>query len=533
MELAFGFLGGLALFIYGMQNMGEGLQKSAGNRMRKILEALTNVPVIGVLVGALVTSIIQSSSATTVMVIGFVNAGLITLKQSIGVIMGANIGTTITAQLISFKLTHFTLAIIAFGFILNFFAKKRTIKYLGQVLLGFGLLLLGMDFMKDAMAPLRDYPGFREFMTNFSRYPLLGLGVGIVMTVAVQSSSATIGILIAMASQGLLPLYAALPILLGDNIGTCITALLASIGTNLTAKRAALAHVLFNLVGSLIFLIGMKYFYSLVLYISPDNISRQIANAHASFNIMNTLLFLPFIGVFAKFIERMIPGDVVRQEPGAIYLDHRMLKTPAIALSLATKELIRMAELSKQNVIDAMQGFIHNDEKKLKEVFEREDIIDNLEEAITAYLAHISQKGLSPELSIKHTGLLHAVNDIERIGDHAENIAQMASSKADDNIHFSDKAIIELREMADLALGTFMAAIEALEKDNKIAAQKAVEMENDVDVREMQLRRSHIGRLNQGECLTAAGIVFLDIISNLERVGDHSHNIATVVLGDI
>ncbi|MBO8167711.1 MAG: Na/Pi cotransporter family protein [Thermoanaerobacteraceae bacterium] len=533
MDLIFGLLGGLALFIYGMQNMGEGLQKSAGDKMRRILEILTSVPVVGVLVGTVVTAIIQSSSATTVMVVGFVNAGLMTLKQAVSVIMGANIGTTITAQLISFKLAHFIFPMVTAGFALNFFAKKRSIKYIGQVFLGFGILLLGMDIMKDAVAPLRDYPGFREFMTNFSDYPLLGLAVGIIMTVAIQSSSATIGILIAMASQGLIPLHGALPVLLGDNIGTCVTALLASIGTNLTAKRAALAHVVFNVVGSIIFLSGMKYFQMLVVYISPDDISRQIANAHASFNIINTMIFLPLTGLLVRTVQWILPGEVETQQPGAIYLDPRMLKTPAIAMSLATKEIIRMAELAKQNVVDAMEGFINKDEKKLKDVFDREKIIDNLEEAITAYLADISQKGLNPALSNRHTGLLHAVNDIERIGDHAENIAQMASSRIESNIPFTDKAIKELSEMGELVLNTYVTAIKAMKNEDENAAQKVVQLEKDIDIMEKKLRRSHMGRLNEGRCYPAAGVIFLDIISNLERVGDHSHNMANVVLGNM
>ncbi len=533
MELVFGLLGGLALFIFGMQNMGEGLQKTAGDKMRRILEILTGVPVVGVLVGALVTAIIQSSSATTVMVVGFVNAGLMTLKQSVGVVMGANIGTTITAQLIAFKLTHYIMPIIATGFALYFFSKRRSLKYLGQVLLGFGILLLGMDLMKTTMEPLREYQGFRDFMASFSRYPLLGLGIGVLMTVTIQSSSATIGILMAMASQGLIPLHAALPVLLGDNIGTTITALLASIGTSLTAKRAALAHILFNIIGSLIFLLGMNFFEQWVLYVSANDISHQIANAHTSFNILNTLLFLPFINIYVKLIERILPGKVEMERFGPVYLDERMLKTPAIAISLATKEIIRMAELAQRNVMDAMEGFFKQDERILKDVFEREDIIDNLEEAITAYLAQIAQKGLNQSLSNRHTGLLHAVNDIERVGDHAENIAQMAYGRIEDNLPFTDLALQELAEMNNMVLDTFRSAVQALQNDDQAIAQKVVQLERNVDVREKQLRRSHIERLNKGQCFSTSGVVFLDIISNMERIGDHSHNVANIVLGNI
>ncbi|GAW91549.1 Na/Pi cotransporter family protein [Calderihabitans maritimus] len=531
MKLVFTLLGGLALFIYGMQVMGDGLQKSAGNRMRSILEVLTSIPLVGVLVGTIVTAIIQSSSATTVMVVGFVNAGLMTLKQAVSVIMGANIGTTVTAQLIAFKLSHYIEPLIALGFAFYFFGRKRTHRYIGQVVLGFGILFLGLDIMKDAMAPLREYEGFRIFMANFGRYPLLGVAVGIVMTSLIQSSSATIGILIAMASQGLVSLEAAIPILLGDNIGTCITALLASIGTNLTARRAAFSHVLFNVTGTVIFLLFMPLFLKLVLIISPqDDIARQIANAHTSFNVLNTLLFLPIINIFVKGIIKLIPGEVETIPQGPVYLDPRMLKTPAIALSLATKEIIRMADIAYRNVADAMEGFFQEDAKLLNSVFEREKVIDQLDEAITAYLAQIAQRGMNPALSKRHTGLLHAVNDLERVGDHAVNIAQMAFNRIEDGLPFTEQALSELQEMSELVKDTLAQAIEALKHDNVSAAKQVLRQERKIDEMEKSLRLSHIGRLNCGKCYPGSGVVFLDIISNLERVGDHSHNIAQVVL---
>lgn len=337
-------LGGLALFLYGMRIMGEGLQKVAGDRMRKFLEVVTGFPVIGVLVGAIVTSIIQSSSATTVMVVGFVNAGLMTLRQAISVIMGANIGTTVTAQLIAFKLTDYVMPIIALGFAMYFFSKRRQFKYIGFFILGFGILFLGLNTMADAMAPLREYKGFTDFIILFGDYPLLGVFLGIIMTMLIQSSSATIGILMAMATQGLVPLGTAIPVLLGDNIGTCITAVLASIGAGLSARRAAMAHVCFNSAGTIIFLIFLPFFKEFVLMISPPaDIARQIANAHTSFNVLNTLIFLPMIGLLERLVVNIVAGEEVEIKRGPMYLDERFLNSPSIALSLATKEIIRMA----------------------------------------------------------------------------------------------------------------------------------------------------------------------------------------------
>jgi len=534
MIILFGLLGGLALFLYGMFTMGEGLQKAAGDRMRRILEVLTGIPIVGVLMGTLVTAIIQSSSATTVMVVGFVNAGLMTLKQAISVIMGSNIGTTVTAQLIAFDLSDYFLPIIGIGFMINFFSKKKSIKYVGQVFFGFGLLLLGLYIMGDAMKPLRDYAGFRNAMINLGHYKILGVLVGIVMTAIIQSSSATMGILIALATQGLVSMDAALPILMGNNIGTCITAIISSIGTKISARRAAMAHVLFNVLGTVFFLILMPYFKIMVLLISPEgDIVQQIANAHTSFNLINTLLFLPFISVLANVVTKIVPGEEKIIKKGPIYLDKRMLNTPAIAITLANKEIIRMGELAQENLDNAHLAFIKKDEKLLKEVIEVEDVIDELEHDVTEYLAQISQKGLTNENSVLHTGLLHAVNDIERVGDHAHNIAELAEASIADNINFTPFAIKELNEMQSLVSETFRIAIKSLEENNVVLAKQVIENENKIDEMEKSLRRSHIGRLNEGQCIVHAGVIFLDMISNLERVGDHSHNIASVVRQEI
>ena len=339
-------VGGLALFLYGMNLLGDGLSRASGGRLERILEKLTNNPLKAVLMGAVVTGVIQSSSATTVMVVGFVNSGIMSLKQAVGIIMGANIGTTMTAQLIAFKLSDYITILIFIGFLMQLLARKSRTKYLGQVMLGFGILMLGMDMMGKAVMPLRNYSGFVHFIEVFSSNPLLGIGIGMIMTVLIQSSSATIGILIAMAGQGLIPLEGAIPVLLGDNIGTCITAVLASLRANLTAKRVAAAHVMFNVIGSIIFVILMPFFIKFVLLVSPDgDIARQIANAHSAFNILNTLLFMPFVNPFIKLVEKIVPGkaEIISMRP--VYLDKNMLNTPSIAISLAVKEVVRMLSL--------------------------------------------------------------------------------------------------------------------------------------------------------------------------------------------
>ncbi len=530
-EMILALAGGLALFLYGMQNMSDGLRKAAGDKMRRILEALTTKAVFGVLIGTFVTALIQSSSATTVMVIGFVNAGLMTLKQAIGVIMGANIGTTVMGQIIAFNITKFILPIIAVGVAINFLGKSKTSKYFGQIFLGFGILMLGMGVMAEAMQPLAESPKFVALMRDLSHRPLLGLMIGIIFTAIIQASGATIGILIALSTGGLITIEAALPILLGTNIGTCITAVLASIGRSLTAKRAAGAHVLFNIIGSLLFLLFINQFAGLIKLLSQDT-ARQIANAHTLFNIINTMIFLPFVNQFAGLVTKMLPGEEEVIIKGPIYLDQRMLTTPAIGLSLATKEIVRMANIAYQMVIDAMESFVKKDEAKVQLVLDQEDLVDDLADKITTYLAQLAQTEMTSALSKKHTGLLHCVTDIERIGDHAENIVEMSMVRIEENLPFSEQALGELARFNYLVEKTYLQAINALQHDNHDEARKTQMLEKQIDVLEKELRRSHISRLNTGKCFPGSGVVFLDIISNLERVGDHANNIAVSVLGE-
>ena len=527
-----GFLGGIALFMYGMQLMGEGLQKAAGAKLQKILEAMTGVLIMGVLLGAVVTAVLQASGATTVMTVGLVNAGLLTLKLGFGIIMGANIGTTMTAQLIAFTLSNYVTVLIFVGFLVQLLAKRSRSKYLGQVVLGFGILMLGMDMMGKAVMPLRAYPGFVDFIGAFSSNPLMGIGIGMVMTVLIQSSSATIGILIAMAGQGLIPLEGAIPVLLGDNIGTCITAVLASLRANITAKRVAMAHVMFNVICSIIIMVFMLWFIQFVMLVSPANdIARQIANAHSAFNIINTLLFMPFINPFIKLIERLVPGNAEGISMRPVYLDKNMLNTPSIALSLAVKEVVRMGLLARKDVRLGMEAIHQFDSEKVKYVLEHEPVVDALEREITDYLTEMSTTQLDPSLSQRHTGLLHAINDIERIGDHGETLAKKARKLVEDDVQFSDEAVAELSPLSEMVLRASGRALEALGKNDKAIAADAVRLCREVKAYQKVIRKNHIIRLYEHRCDPIAGFVMLELLINMKRVSDHSKNIAQLVQG--
>ena len=528
--MLFNFLGGLGLFLFGMRVMGDGLQKVAGDRMRRILEVLTTTPLRGVLIGALVTGIIQSSSATTVMLVGFVNAGLMTLRQAFGVIMGANIGTTMTAQLIAFKITAFALPLVGVGVLINLAGRRKTYKYLGSVILGLGLLLLGLEFMGDAMKPLRNSPTFVNLMTSFGNYPLLGVLIGIAMTSLIQSSSATIAMLMAVAGQGLITFDAALPILFGDNIGTCITAALASIGVSRAAKRTALAHVLFNVFGALIFVLFLPQFKAFVLALSGNaDINRLIANAHTAFNFLNTFIWLFLVDVMVKMVMAIIPGEK-HEISGPKFLDRHLFATPAVALGHVTKELVNMATLTTEMMESAETAAVDKDMKAAAQVYELEKVVNYFQKEITVYMTGLSQYSLSEEQSDRLVNLMHVVNDIERVGDHLENIAELAEIREDSRIEFSEKACGELHEIFGMVRQTYAETIKALETDDYTLARSVLRREDATDQMEKMLRNNHIYRLNEGACIPQAGIIYLDILSNLERVSDHAANIAQAVL---
>ena len=531
-SIAMNLVGGLALFIYGIQKMGDGLQKIAGDRMRKVLEVLTTKPWRGAAVGAGVTALIQSSSATTVMLVGCVNAGLMNLQQASGVIMGANIGTTITAQMIAFKIDRFALPAIAIGFAITFFSKRKLYKFIGQTLLGFGLLFFGLSLMKDAVAPLKQSTALVSFLATFGQKPLLGVVAGMLVTAVIQSSSATMGLVIAAATSGLLTLNSAIPIVLGAEIGTCITAMLASIGTSLTARRSAIAHLMFNVLGTVIFLTVLPFFIKAATFTST-NIARQIANVQTSLNIMCTLIGLPLVGLFAKVVTLLVPGEEVIIERGAIYLDPHIVETPSVALGQATKELTRMGRLTVE-MLDYDFEIIFNPKKNSrKHVEQREDAVDNLAAEITKYLTKISQKSMSPEQSRRLTILMHVVNDVERAGDHAESIMKIIDEKNNEKITFSKSAEKELQKLYSDVKTMYSNIIDAFEKDDAEKAKKYQRFENKIDKIARNAHMEHIKRLKDGVCLSQAGIVFLDAVNHFERIGDLANNLGYATRGEV
>ncbi len=533
MEIVFGIIGGLGLFLYGMNVMSTGLQKAAGDKLKSIISMLTSNRLMGVAVGALVTAVVQSSSATTVMIVGFVNAGMMKLTQAVGVIMGANIGTTITAQIITFKIEKFAPLIVGLAVGVWLFTENRKVKQYAEALIGFGILFIGMSFMGDALRPLRAYQPFRDLLVSFGEHQFLGILAGFAITVAVQSSSASTGILLALAMEGLIPIESGLPILFGINIGTTVTAILSSIGANKTAKRAAAVHFIFNLVGTFIFIFVLQApIYRIINYLNPGDIPRQIANAHTIFNISNTLIQLPFAGLLVYLSKKIIPGED-EQAQGVKYIDDRILETPSIALGSAIKETLHMGNVAKDSLSHATEGFFEHNQKKVDECFQLEKIVNELERELASYLVKLSNANLSNRNRELVDGLFNTINDIERVGDHAENIAELAQYKIDNGLHFSETAIQELKEMEQYVIKAYTNALGAMRNLDGTLAMKVIEIEGKVDLMEKSLRANHIHRLNNQLCNPSSGVIFLDVISNMERITDHSANIAMAVLDEI
>jgi len=525
LSTAFQLFGGVGLFLYGVKLMSESLQNIAGDRMRRLIGSLTRTPVMGVAVGALVAMLIQSSSGATVMTVSFVHAGLMSLKQAVAVIMGANIGTTVTAQIVAFDVEDFSLPVLGVGVLLVFFGRSKRWRYAGHGLIGFGLLFLGMRTMKDSMSFLQDS---RDLFLMFDSSPLLGVLAGTVLTMLVQASSATIGLTMAMAAQGLLSLEAALPILLGDNIGTTITAVLASLGSNRSAKQAAAAHVLFNVIGAAIFLTFLPLYASAVETTSGD-IVRQIANAHTIFNVANTLLFLPAIPLFVRIIRRVIPDREDAVIAGPVYLDIKLLSaSPSAAVGAVKKEILHMGGIARSMLADVRAAFTNNDPSMIEEVARKERAVNEINRAISAYACEVWQCDLSADLSTVLGSYVNATGDVERIGDHATNLIELYEYNLDNRVEFSAVAWAEFDEMYDLVERAVRVSMESLDEESVEKAAEVDVLEDQVDLKEKLLRKNHILRLNRGECTPAGGVVFIDILSNLERVCDHAHNISLV-----
>ena len=503
MYILISLIGGLGLFLYGMNIMGEGLQKSTGPKLEKAIELLTSNVVMGVLVGAVVTGIIQSSGATTVMVVGFVNAGIMTLYQAIGIIMGANIGTTVTAQLVSFDVSILSSIALGIGIVLYMIGlkSKPTLKNISEILIGFAILFIGMRFMKDAVAPLSEYPFVRSILASIANQPILALIAGFLMTTCLQSSSASMGILIALASQGLMPLHGALPILYGDNIGSCTTSLLSSIGTNKNAKRAALMHLCFNVIGTLLFMFILnKPITMIVTRLDPTDISRQIANSHTLFNLINVVLLLPFSKYIVKLAMLIIPdkGQEEDNENRVIkYLDERMLETPSIAFGNTIKEVLRMGKNSKKSLVFSMDGFLKKSQEDVNMTFEKEKIVNEQQRKILDYL---------------------------------ENIAELAQWFINGNIELSDSAKDEIVEIYNKVLECYNLSLNAMKENNTSVAKNVLKLESEVDMLEKAYKNKHMERINYNSCGIDAGIIYLDLLTNLERISDHCASIAKRVI---
>ncbi|WP_226036914.1 Na/Pi cotransporter family protein [Aquibacillus saliphilus] len=534
--LIFEFIGGLGIFLLGIKFMGEGLQKSAGDRLKDILDRFTSNPFMGVLAGIIVTVLLQTSTGTTVLTVGLVNAGFMTLRQSIGVIMGANIGTTVTAFIIGIEIKEYALPILAIGALMLFFFKSNKISNIGQTIFGFGALFYGLDLMGTGLKPLRDVQAFHDLTVSMADTPILGVVVGTLFTIIVQSSSATIGILQSLYAEGAIELAGALPVLFGDNIGTTITAILASIGASIAARRAALTHVIFNLIGTILMLFIIGLYTNFIAYLQAQlglNAEMTLAFAHGIFNISNTAIQFPFIAGLAYIVTKLIPGEDAIVEYKPKHLDPIFIQqSPSVALDQAKEEVIRMGEYAHKGLQETGLYLNTHNPKHSEVALQVEGALNNLDREITDYLVQLSGTPFTDAESAKHSALIDSVRDIERIGDHFENIIELVDYKISNKVIITEQAQADLNEMFDLTLNTVKQAIKALGEMNREEALEVVKKEEKIDQMERAYRKKHIIRLNEGACSGTSGIVFVDILSNLERIGDHSVNIADEVLGE-
>lgn len=525
--------GGLGLFLFGIRTMGDGLENAAGAKLKRMLEVLTGNRFLAVLVGFVVTAIIQSSTATTVMVVGFVNAGMMSLAQAVGVIMGANIGTTVTSLLIALNFSSVAAAAVLVGVILMLASKKTVVKNLGAIFTGFGLLFLGIDMMSDSMAPLRESAGFMNFIVTVSESPLrplFGIILGIVMTAVLQSSSASVGVLQTLAMQGLVPLKFSVFVLFGQNIGTCLTALFSTVGAKKNSKRAAVIHLLFNLIGTGIFILIalLAPYVEWIEKLSPDPMA-QIAISHIVFNIVSTVVMFPFANILVKLSCLLVPGkDDSESEMHCKFIDDRLLNTPPFAVMQVSKEVARMAKLARDNFETSAHALINRSDKDLDKVMENEEIINYLNHHITSYLVKLNALDITDSDSDYIARVFHAINDIERVGDHAINLAEAAQHNIGEGLKFSDPAREELNQLCGSVvtlLERSMAAFDNQSLSNN-EAKELSDLEEHIDDLTLECQDSHIFRLNRKECNTEAGMLYLNTITDFERVGDHAINIA-------
>ena len=548
----FEFAGGIGMFLYGMNTMADGMQRSAGGKMKKLLGYLTSNRLLAIIVGAVITAIIQSSGATTVMVVGFVNAGLMTLVQAVGVIMGANIGTTITAWIVSLgqlgdaakvmNPSFYAPFLIGIGAFVILFSKKDKVKNAGEIIVGIGLLFEGLTFMSSSIAPYTDAPIFSQAFQIVGSNPFLGILIGIIVTAVLQSSSASVGILQTLALNGVVTTNAAIYITLGQNIGSCVTALISSAGTTRTAKRAACMHILFNIAGALLFGTVGFILFSIYPALAAHNItSVEISVFHTFFNITCTLVMFPFANLLVK-----ISGLIVRENEKqddfaeleakdavaaeiARHFDSRLLVQPSVAVETAKNEVIAMGNLALDNIKYAAEATQKNDQTMVDKVYEIEHKVDLYEKYLTDFLIKVNNLSITQEQHLLVKNLFHAIIDIERVSDHAENIAELAKYKIEHQIIFSEKGTQELNQLWDKVVHCFEEAVKARGTGSGQAIQNVLRIEDEVDDLEEELRNKHIERLSAGLCIPSNGVVFLDILSNLERMSDHANNIVDCI----
>lgn len=546
----FGFIGGLGMFLYGMNIMADGMQKTAGSRMSQFLGMLTNNRLMAVLLGALITAIIQSSGATTVMVVGFVSAGVLNLTQAVGVIMGANIGTTITAWIVSmnqlgdafavFQPAFFAPLLIGVGAIFMLFSKKQKMKTAGEILVGLGMLFIGLDFMSSSISPYTDAPIFSEAFRVLGSNPILGMLIGALVTALLQSSSASVGILQTLAMNGVVTTNAAIFITLGQNIGSCVTAMLSSIGGSRTAKRAAVIHLTFNIMGAVIFGVISFAAFSLYPMLAAHNItSVQISIFHTIFNLTNTALLFPFAKQLVKLSGIFVPEDT--KEAAATdeeaetmkHLDERIFESPAFAVETAAMEVVHMGQITLENVKRAMDAVLTKNADEVELVYKTEHTINTMEKMLTEYLVKVNNLSLTEKQKLVVNNLFYSINDIERVGDHAENLAEQAQYMVEHEISFSETGESDLDIISKAAFNSFKHAVAARQTGDMDDVRKVSQYEDEVDTLEEELREKHIERLSAGKCNPSSGVVFLDLISNLERISDHAYNLAGYVKDEV
>jgi len=540
-EILIPFVGGLGMFIYGMQIMAAGLEHAAGNKMKTVLEALTKNKFMGVLLGAAITAVIQSSSATTVMVVGFVNAGIMNLTQAMGIIMGANVGTTVTGWLVSAVewaefLKPATIAPIAVGIgvVMMLTGKRRSSKEIANIIIGFGLLFIGITTMSDAVAPLKEVEAFTNLFVKLGGNPFLGILVGAGVTAIIQSSSASVGILQSLAAAGLVPFTAAIYIIMGQNIGTCVTAMMSSMGAKKNAKTAALMHLLFNIIGTVIFSTAAIIFFEVVNagadygFISQT----QISIVHTIFNIATTVLLFPASNLIVKLAKKIGKVDDTEKDRSVALLDDRMLETPALAIQSAMNEAVRMGEIVQESIEIVKDVLFTKRDEDIKALRDDEETVDKLCGSVSNYVIKLSTLQISEQEHAETVKLLQVLSDVERVSDYCENIAEFAETMVEKKITFSDMGKQHLKEIMNEALASYTFALEAFKEGNRDKALKVIEKETIVDDMEVKLRNQHIKRLTNNECNTESGIIFLDMLVALERISDHARNIAEEVLGN-